>query len=40
MWEEQLVDPSFDYNIYGFVKSRTKKLESFCQVQTNIDDEV
>ena len=24
-------------DIYGFVKSQTKKVESFCQVQTNID---
>ena len=27
-------------DIYGFVKSRTKKVESFRQVQTNIDDVV
>ena len=25
-------------NIYGFVKSQTKKVESFRQVQTHIDD--
>ena len=25
---------------YGFVKSLTKKVESLCQVQTNIDDVV
>ena len=36
-WVDTLCVPQ-NVNIYGVVRSWTKKVESFCYVQTNIDD--
>ena len=38
-WVDTMCVPQ-NVDIYGFVKSRTKKVESFCYIQTNIDDVV